>query len=40
MKVVPTTAMHADGLTKISDSLCETFRNWLRQPTVQLRSDS
>ncbi|CAE7445643.1 RE2 [Symbiodinium sp. CCMP2592] len=40
MRWVPTTAMWADGLTKVSDSLRETFRNWLRQPTVQLRSDA
>ena len=28
MRWVPTTAMWADGLTKVSDSLRETFRNW------------
>lgn len=39
MRWVPTTAMWADGLTKASDSLRAVFLDWLRNPTVQLRSE-
>ena len=40
MRWVPTTAMWADGLTKVNDALRSTFLDWLRRPTVQLRSET
>ena len=39
MRWVPTGAMHADGLTKIADWLRAQFLDWIRNPTVQLRSE-
>eukprot|EP00435_Cladocopium_sp_Y103_P056706 s1320_g19.t1 len=39
MRWVPTTAMWADGLTKADDGLRSVFLDWLRNPTVQLRSE-
>ena len=39
MRWVPTGSMHADGLTKASDTLRQQFLEWIRNPTVQLRSE-
>ena len=39
MRWVPTGAMHADGLTKVADWLRSQFLDWIRNPTVQLRSE-
>ena len=39
LRWVPTHQMHADGLTKHSRNLQDDLRQWMKHPTVCLRSD-